>query len=88
MSFLPRCKSEIIAIIIMATNLISPQHYISIFDLVTEENRHSRYLGDVAWIGRGTSFQLRCKSQTFSIITSATKLMSRPNCSVTSQFLT
>ena len=91
MSFLPRCKSEIIAIIIMATNLISPQkfqHYISIFDLVTEENRRSRYLGDVAWIGRGTSFQLRCKSQTFSIITSATKLMSRPNCSVTSQFLT
>ena len=63
-------------------------HYISIFDLVTEEKRRCRYLGDVASIGRGMSFQLRCKSQITSIITSATKLMSCPIYSITSQYLT
>ena len=63
-------------------------HYISIFDLDTEEKRNSRYLGDVPWIGHGTSFQLRCKSQITSIITSATKIMSCPNYSITSQYLT
>ena len=45
--------------------------YISIFDLVTDQKRPSRYLGDVALTGRGKSFQTRCKSEIISVITSA-----------------
>ena len=59
---------KIIAIIICATKLMSCpkfQRYSSIFDLVTEEKRPSRYLGDVALTGRGKSFQIRCKSESF-----------------------
>ena len=57
------------------------------FDLVTEEKRRSRYVGDVARIGRVTNFQLRCKSQITSLITSATKLISHQNFSTKYQYL-
>ena len=65
-SFIPRCNSQITAIINCATKLMScpnSSNYSSIFDLVTEEKRPSRYLGDVALTGRGKSFQTRCKSE-------------------------
>ena len=73
-SFIPRCNSQIIAIINCAhkTNVLPKfQCYSSIFDLVTEEKRPSRYLGDVVLTGRGKSFQIRCKSEIISVITSA-----------------
>ena len=64
------------------------QRYISIFDLVTEKKRPSRYFGDLAWTGRSMSLPARCKSEIIVVITSATKQMTHPNCSVTSQYLT
>ena len=64
------------------------QRYISIFDLVTEEKRRSGYLGDVALMGRDTSFTRRCKSEITAIITGDMKLMSCTNSSATSQYLT
>ena len=90
-SFPSRCKSEIITIITNARKLMSCpnfQRYISIFDRIMEEKRRSGYLGDVAWTGRDISFPPRCNFQIIAIITSATKLMSCPNSSVTSQYLT
>ena len=44
-------------------------------------------MGDVARIDRVTNFQLRCKSQITSLITSATKLISHQNFSAKSQYL-
>ena len=53
-----------------------------------EKKRPSRYFGDLAWTGRSMSLPARCKSEIIVVITSATKQMTRPNCSVTSQYLT
>ena len=53
-----------------------------------DEKRRSGYLGDVAWTGRDISFPSRCKSEIITIITNARKLMSCPNSSITSQYLT
>ena len=53
-----------------------------------EKKRPSRYIVDLAWTGRGMSLPARCKSEIIVNITSATKQMTRPNCSITSQYLT
>ena len=72
--FIPRCNSQIIPIINCATKLMScpnssvTAQYLTWF---TEEKRPSRYLGDVVLTGRGKSFQIRCKSEIISVITSA-----------------
>ena len=53
-----------------------------------KKKRPSRYIVDLAWTGRGMSLPARCKSEIIVNITSATKQMTRPNCSITSQYLT
>ena len=45
---------EIRFVAIMIIAIISDLHLGR--KLITEENRRSRYLGDVAWIGRGNEF--------------------------------
>ena len=71
------------------TNVLAKfQHYISIFDLVTEEKRRSGYLGHVAWKSRNMSFQPGCRSEIIAMITSATQPMSFPNSGIKSEYLT
>ena len=43
------------------------------------------YLGHGAWTSRGMSFPPRVNSEIIFVMTSAMKLMSRPNSSVTSE---
>ena len=52
---------------------------------ITEEKRRFGYLGYGALTSRNMCFPHRCKSEIISINTIATKLMSCPNLSITSQ---
>ena len=85
-SFPSRCKSEIITIITNARKLMSCRNSSVTSQYLTELWRKNGAPG--TWTGRDTSFPPRCNFQIIAIITSATKLMSCPNSSVTSQYLT
>ena len=85
-SFPSRCKSEIITIIINARKLMSCLNSSITSQYLTELWRKNGAPG--TWTGRDTSFPPRCNFQIIAIITSATKLMSCPNSSITSQYLT
>ena len=84
MSFLSRCKSEIIAIITTAMQLMSCTNFSVTSQCLTSLQRQNVALSNLT--GRNMRFR-RCNFEIFVIITTATQVTSCPNSSVASQYL-